>query len=192
MYHSIKAELTGAAPLIINNGRLANPLDDYAKALKAATKKKPFTDADLEQVSKLEWYGGLYLDVNHHVCLPDYLIEATLIAAAKKTRQGVQAKSGIIVNGQFPLVYDGPSDIDELWEDKRFVFLTTAKPSFKGGTVLRTRPRFDEWALTVELEFNDEDLNHADIERFLITAGRVIGFGNWRPRYGRFEVSNIR
>lgn len=187
MYRSMKAELTSVAPLIINNRRLANPLDPWTKMIKQITSKKLKTDADHEEKGRLEWYGSLYLDSEKHVCLPDFLVEATLIAAAKKTKQGPQAKSGMIITGDFPLVYDGPSDIDELWNDGRFTFTVMAKPPGQ-GVVPRTRPKFDEWSITIEVQYDDEQLNASDIQRFVNTAGSLIGFGNWRPRYGRFNA----
>lgn len=190
MFTSVKAELTSAAPLIINNNRLANPLDEYAKSIKRITSKRAKTDADLEEIAKLEWYGSLYLDKDNHLCLPGFLVEAALINAAKKSKQGMQAKSGMFVKGDAALTYNGPSVIDELWEDKQFVFSTLCRPQGR-GSVLRTRPIFAEWSATIEVEYDDEQLNFSDIERFITTAGRIIGFGNWRPRYGRFDARVI-
>jgi hypothetical protein len=190
MYQSIKAHLTGVAPLIINNGHLANPLNPFSKDIKRITDKRKMTEADHAEKAKLEWYGSLYLDDAGHICLPDFVVEATLINAAKKTNQGPVAKAGIIVNGQFPLEYDGPSGIDELWESGISTFTIGARPQGR-STVMRTRPKFDDWSVSIEAQFDDEQLNRSDMERFIITAGRVIGFGNWRPRYGRFEVNII-
>jgi hypothetical protein len=54
---------------------------------------------------------------------------------------------------------------------------------------MRTRPRFPEWAATLEIKFLPSLLNASEVKSFLVTAGREIGIGDWRPRFGRFEVA---
>ena len=186
---SVKRRLVGVAPLILNNGRLANPLDDFAKALKKITQKRHKTDADFEEVAKIEWYGSLYLK-HGNICIPGAMVDACLINAAKKLRKGIQAKAGLFSLGDWPLEYDGPSDIDTLWEDGRCRFTTQCRPQSK-ATVMRTRPRFEEWAIDVEIAFNPDVLNASDIDEFLRIGGRDCGLGNWRPRFGRFEVQTM-
>lgn len=186
MQQSFKAQLKSQAPLLLNNGRLANPLDPVAKNIKKFTSKRHKTDADLEEISRLEWYGSLYLK-HSRPCIPGVMIDACLINAAKKTKKGMQAKAGLFSVDDFSLIYSGPQEVDTLWQDASFRFVANCRPQGR-GTVLRTRPIFQEWSLEVEVAFNDELLNDSDIEQFFITGGHDIGLGNWRPRYGRFDL----
>lgn len=187
MQQSYKAHLSSESPFIMNNGRLANPRDPFAKQLKQLTQKRAKTDADLTEIGKIEWHGSLYLS-DGHPCLPGLMLDACLINAAGKIKKKAQAKAGLFSGQDFPLLYDGPQTIPELWEDDRFVFVANCRPQGK-GTVIRTRPIFPAWEADVEIVFNDAQLNASDITELLTIAGRDIGIGNWRPRFGRFRVS---
>ena len=55
-----KFRLTSVAPLLMHNGQLSDPLNPWAQAIKRITDKRKKTLADLEEVGRLEWYGGLY------------------------------------------------------------------------------------------------------------------------------------
>ena len=49
---------TGDVPLIMHNGRLANPFDKFARAMKVITAKRKKTDEELETLAWLEWQGS--------------------------------------------------------------------------------------------------------------------------------------
>lgn len=190
MQQSFKARLKSVCPLLLNNGRLANPMDPFAKALKKISQKRHKTDADLEEMAKIEWHGSLYLS-HGAPCLPGFMLDATLVNAAKKLKKGTQAKAGLFSVDDFPLEYDGPKEVEALWDCAQFRFTVGCRPQGR-GTVMRTRPRFDAWQAVIEIAFNDELLNASDIHEFLVVAGRDVGLGNWRPRYGRFEIMAMK
>ena len=189
MQQSFKRSLTSAAPLLLNNGRLANPLDPIAQAMKRITSKgtKNRTEADNIQLAKLEWTGSLYLK-NNRVCIPGVMFDACLIKGAMQARRGAKAKAGLYSVDDFLLQYDGPEAIEDLWNDERFRLTANCRPQGR-ATVMRTRPFFASWALDVEISYNDELLSTSDLEEMFFIAGRDIGLGNWRPRYGRFNIS---
>lgn len=186
MQQSFKATLRSTAPFLMNNGRLANPMDTFARAIKKITAKRHKTEADFEELAKLEWHGSLYLK-NGKPCLPALMLDACLINGAKKVKKGMQAKAGLFSIDDFVLHHDGPETIAALWETERFRFTIGCRLQGK-ATIMRTRPRFDTWSADIEIAFNDEALNASDIREFLLIAGRDVGIGNWRPRFGRFEM----
>jgi hypothetical protein len=63
--------------------------------------------------------------------------------------------------------------------------------SVKIGTskVLRARPKFDDWKLRFTIAFDESVLQIDDLMRVAQTAGAMTGIGDYRPRFGRFEVS---
>ena len=69
-----------ACDRLMHNGQLSDPLNEWTKAKKKITDKKKKTDADHEEVSRLEWMGGLYL-FNGAPCIPREAIKATLLRA---------------------------------------------------------------------------------------------------------------
>ena len=82
----MRYRLQSSAPLLMHNGQTANPLHPLAKKLKQVSSKRTKTDADYEEMARIEFLAGLYMAEDGPV-LPEHVIDAMLIAAAKK-RQG--------------------------------------------------------------------------------------------------------
>jgi len=89
--------IQGVAPLLMNNVQKADPLNQWAKALKAMTKKRVKTDEDLAEIARIEWCGGLYLGADGSPCLTGEAIEATIREGAKKSKEGKKVQSGVFV-----------------------------------------------------------------------------------------------
>lgn len=184
-YQTLTYEIRGLCPILLHNGQTADPLNHYAKEIKKISSKRNKTDADIEQMMMLEWQAGLYVDKNV-VVIPDTVLLGMITAAAKKIKKGPQAKSGIFVQGNFPLQHDGPKDLKKMWADERFRL--TAKVTVNRNSIMRTRPKFDNWSLEFPVEIDTELINESDLTDILKIGGKQIGIGDWRPRYGRFEV----
>ena len=187
-YKSLSFKLIGASPLLCHNGQLADPMNEMARRMKKVSGKKDKTDADFEELARLEWYGGLYLD-GGKPCLPGELIEATLVNAAKKQKRGKQAQAGLLCPSNYLLEYDGPSDLEALWELPDFRL--TCGVRVQRNRVQRTRPRFLPWAITIEVQYDPLMLNENDVRGIVQRAGSDIGFGDWRPKFGRFTVQSV-
>jgi hypothetical protein len=185
-YKTIDFHIRGVAPLLMHNGQLANPLNPFTKAIKAITAKKKKTDEDYTEVARLEIFGGLYVDDQGRPVLPGEVIEGTIVSGARKTKKGKDALSAIIVDGNFPLIYDGPKTPETLWEDKRFHY--TVGVTVGQSCVMRTRPIFKSWECKFTVHYLDEVFNPQEVIDFVETAGRVAGLGDRRPKFGRFEV----
>jgi hypothetical protein len=184
-YRIFRAKIIGTAPLVMHSGRLADPLSEASKELRRISKKRAKTDADHEYVAKVEWTGGLWL-WKGAPCIPGAAIEAAFVAAAKKTKRGVAAKAGILSPDNWPLEYDGPRDLAEMWESGDYKLTVGVRVG--QVRVMRTRPIFRRWSVPVVIEFLDDQMDAREVRDILVTAGRLIGLGDWRPRYGRFVV----
>jgi len=186
---SLKFRIEGISPLLMHNGRLANPSDHYAQEMKKITSKRKKTTADYEELARLEWFGGLYL-ANEEPCIPGQIFEAAMIGkggAARKQNMGKQAAAALWVFDDFPLEYDGPRDPYELWKLEEFRLQVLAVVTT--SRILRTRPMFKDWAANVSLEFNPELLDEDVVCRWAEVAGAQVGLMDWRPKFGRFTVS---
>lgn len=186
MYQTLNFKIAGVSPLIMHNGQLSDPLNDWSKAIKRISGKRNKTDADYEEMARLEWYGGLYLQ-DGKPCIPGFVMEACLINAAKKSKQGNQAKAGIICPGNFLLRYKEEAPIDDLWGAKNH----RLKASVKIGTarVMRCRPQFEDWSAEIAVLFDPSVMNDRDL-REIVAVGGDIGLMEWRPKFGRFGVVN--
>lgn len=181
--------VSGLLPVIFHNGDLADPLNEFAKAMRQVSSKKKKTEADFAQLAKLEFMGGLYFDAKGRVIIPDFAIEACLVNAAKKDRKGKHAQAAIFASHAV-LEYDGPRTREELWEDGRFRYSVGVRVG--QSRVIRTRPKFNEWAAEMDIEFDDSLMNQDEIEHIIRTAGLQIGIGDRRPKFGRFKVDSIK
>lgn len=182
-------KLTSLPPgMLMHNGQTADPTNRLAKQMKQVTGKRKKTDADYEELARLEFYAGLYMNGGGPI-IPADNIEAMVIEAAKKTREGKIAKAGVFCVEYASLKYDGPRTAEELWgnEDFRHVAIVRVQSS----RVARTRPIFPEWAATVKLQWEDSVTNLPRVDDWMFIAGTQVGLGDWRPKYGRFDVERI-
>jgi len=118
--------------------------------------------------------------------IPSFMIEACLIGGAKKFKEGNVAKAGMYIGEHSRLIYDGPKApeelyLDEQYRDKRAVVVQNSR-------IIRTRPIFPIWEADTEVFYEDTVVNGSRIDEWIITSGNIVGFGDMRPRYGRFEV----
>lgn len=184
-YATYQCRIIGATPLLMHNGLLADPLNEITKLMKQVSGKRDKTEADFAELSRLEWFGGLYSQ-DGLPCLPGEMIEAMLLESAKKKKKGVQAKAGLIVPHNAMLEYEGPKDIDDMWKSGQFLHKIGVR--VQRNKVIRTRPIFKEWAANLEIHYLPSLLNKSDVESFIEIGGQIVGLGDWRPKFGRFSV----
>lgn len=182
--NTMNVTLTGVLPLLMHSERLANPLDPAAKKLKALTGKRKKTDDDMEAISFAEFEGGLYHDGGPYI--PAHWILAMIRDGAKLTKQGKDAIRAImLIESKLPLEYTGPKDIEGLWKkgfyDRRMV-------GNQKNRVLRTRAKFSEWSISFTLQFDESVFDRPQIKQILESAGRMVGLGDYRPVFGRFDA----
>lgn len=180
--------IRSVTPLLMHNGRLANPLDPFAKDMSKISKKRGKTEADIEELSKREFYGGIYWNSEAGPHIPDTLMQRCIEEGAKKFKLGKQFKSAVFVTGDMKLEYEGPRDVDELWKDNRFVHQCMCR--IGTAKTLRTRPMFNEWSGEVQVAFDETVVDEQQVLAALESAGRFVGVGDWRPKFGRFVVED--
>jgi hypothetical protein len=176
---------SGGSPLICHNERLADPLDDYTRAIRPVSKKRNKTDADHEEIARLEFLGGLYTNGNGP-CLPAWNILRCLQDGAKRHKRGQDVLRGIYPLAEHADVqYDGERDPDAMWKSGGFALRKTV--GVQRARTVRTRPMFTEWQteLLVEVDPTVWDLDALKV--VWRDAGIYAGQGEMRPVYGRFK-----
>lgn len=187
---SLKVRLTGASPLLLHNGQLADPLNPYAKQMKAVSGKRNKTDDDFQKLADLEYEGSLYVNDDGVVILPGALLEGAITGAAKKQRMGKVMQSAVVVPEDAPIQHDGPQDVAGLVADSNMRLVAPVK--VQTARVMRTRPLFKEWSVETEILFDPEQVNRDDMINIVNVAGDIIGVGDWRPKFGRFAVEVLK
>ena len=183
----------GTSPLLMHNGMMASPMNEWTKKIKEITSKHHTkkTEADEIEIMRLEWNGGLYYDENVGPYIPDSVIEGNIRDAAKSNRKGQAVVAGMQVNDFInKLIYKGPRDRENLYKDKRFVDIRPIKLQ-KSSTIMRTRPRFDNWAVEFFITAIDEIISIQEIKKFIEYGGTFKGYGDYRPKFGRFILKSF-
>jgi hypothetical protein len=182
----VQITIEGARPLLVHRGGLANPLDPHAKNIKSLSSKRGKTDDDIAELAKREWTGSLYFDEEIGPFLPAEMIEASIVAGGKKHKLGTLLKSGFQVEEmRIPIEYDGPRTLEGLEADGYWLDAVVKVGQAK---VVRRRPMFTNWSATFTASVDPTVLDLAQVALAANTAGRLVGMGDWRPRYGRYTA----
>ena len=189
MLQNLSVRLTGASPLILHNGQLVDPQYWASKELKAISGKRAKTEADLEEMSHIEFLGSLYVNDEKQVIIPDMLMTAALTKGAMKLKLGGQAKAGLFAENHAVLNYGEQLTPEELWKARKYQLRVGAKVGM--AKIMRTRPIFNAWSAEVRLAYDDALLNESAVVEICKAAGAQCGLGDWRPRYGRFTVTKF-
>ena len=133
-----------------------------------------------------DWKNALYLDEKLGVYEPSEHILGAMIQAAKnfqipgrgkKTYKDLMKSAIIIEPDKIPFNKKEPDEID-----KRPVVI-------RGSRILRQRPMMKEgWKLSFGINILDEQLKPEVVKAILEHSGKYVGIGDYRPRFGRFEV----
>lgn len=167
-------------PLVMHNIRLASPLDAYSQQLKRLNAKRQKTEDDYLAISRVEWEGGLYFDDEIGVYLPASYPQRVMLESAKITKDGTRYKRSVVCmaedgGARIKLNYDGPTDLDEMWEDERLRDVRMVSVGM--SKVLRTRPRFENWSLSFNVAVEESVMDPGVFTEIAERSGRLIGIG---------------
>ena len=179
--------MMGTAPMLVHNAQLSDPLNKWAKEMKKVSSKRTKTEDDHLELSRLEFYGGMYYDTDLGPVIPAMNIEATLVNGAKKIKLGKAVTQGLRITDQVtPIIYKGPRDMAGLWGDGESEFVNRSSVKVGMSRVMRTRPMFPNWALEVSGVYDESIFDEDVINEICTYSGTLIGIGDWRPRFGTF------
>lgn len=180
--------ITGTSMLMMHSDRLADPLAPETKAHKELTAKRKKTEDDHIAIARSEFIAGVYWTAKDGVYIPGANLDASFLAGAKLQKLGTHWKRGaLVLEERVKLLHDGPTTPDALWEspshrDCRGVRVGPAK-------LMRYRCVFRSWSAQLTVAVNTDVLNVDEAKKAIEDAGALIGVCEYRPRFGRFEVS---
>jgi hypothetical protein len=174
--------------MLTHNERLASKLDPIAREMSAISSKRKKTDDDLAELARLEMLGGVYETEDGLVGIPTWNVFKSLQEGARLNKLGRHIERGVLPMGSdiAPIKHDGPNTARAMWEagcfDQRSVKVGTSK-------VTRTRPMFRNWTVDVTFAIDTEIIRVDEFGMVAENAGRLIGIGDYRPRFGRYEAT---
>jgi hypothetical protein len=145
-----------------------------------------------------EWRDKLYTS-NGQIVQPSSHIEGAMVKAAAGFKiTGKRGKSykdlfsaNIVIDPlDIPHGIPVPDELDEdadkpLYIDMRPVIIQRAR-------VVRLRPTLKPgWELSFTINVNDDELPFEILSDVLTLAGKTVGIGDYRPKFGRFMVTRF-
>lgn len=184
-------EIEGISPLIMHSDRLVNPIDPAKLEIAKLTGLKKKTPDVYEQIARLEFLAGLYIDAEAGPYIPAINVERLLRDSAAKWRAGKDVVSCVMVmDDKIKLVYDGPRQADKLADTPRFRDFRSVV--LQRARVMRCRPIFMQWSAAFDVWIDDTDIvEPAKVKEFIEFGGKRLGLCDFRPRFGRFKVTKV-
>ncbi len=177
--YQIRVTIQGSCDMLFHRWN-CEEIEEKAKLKKGSEGKK--TD-------NLESY--VYRDEKGYLCIPGEYLRMSIITAAKykqdprSPRKSAMDlyKAGIIC--LTPLASLDTKKWD--YEDKRRVVI-------QRSGINRIRPAFKRgWKATFDISINlPEYISPNDLNESIQLGGRVIGIGDFRPTYGRFQIVEFK
>ena len=167
----INATIKGIVPMLMHS-----PSGIKDESTKKQSGKQDYTK---------EAETALYKNPDGSIYFPSTWIEGTLKKAStnfkipgrgKKTYKDLMLSSVIIDPENIPLISKGYE------VDARVVKVGQSR-------IIRYRPIFKKWEAIFTINVLDDQIDHSALKEILEYAGKYVGIGDYRPKFGRFEIS---
>ena len=175
----IEVEITGTADMLFHAWN-CEAVEEKAASAKNSKAKK--TD-------NIESY--VYRNDEGELCLPGTYLKGSIVHAAKfrqDPRSPRKSAMDLYKAGIIPLTINASLGVSEWdYEHKCRVVIQRA-------SINRVRPAMRKgWKATFDiLVQTPEYINPQDLQDVLINAGRLVGIADFRPTYGRFNVTSFK
>ena len=174
MSYQVEVKIEGVSPLLQHR---------YEMEEAESKSKKKVGSVDYSKEAE----KAIYRDESGKIYQPASHIEGALMKAAVNFQ--ITGKGKKTYKDLTKMVIVEPFAIPHLQKafkvDKRPVVINRAR-------VVRYRPRFDKWSLKFTMMVTEDQLPIEVLEEIMEYAGRYIGIGDYRPRFGRFRIVEFK
>ena len=193
-----RIRIEGHSPLITHNGvrGLDSRSPEKGKIAELTRKKgSDRTEVEEQQIRALECRQSLYVDdATGAITFPAAAIRSSIETGARKLKQGPLVREGMVMDRLERFEYDADK-LGVTEDDVAIQAQFTVPVVVQRARILRTRAKFDTWAIVFTVDCDDELVDREKLTKWLEIAGRRIGLGDWRPEksgmHGRFTVASI-
>lgn len=176
-------------------GMLLNKVPDLSQS---KADKKNQAKIDKSEEEKLNWKEKLYFDSTGAVYLPGENFHQCLKDAATYWKQKIPGEG----NATYTNLFDKAVVVEDYYmginkdDDRIIPFGKMAngipgKGKKSGCKVYKIRPMIQPWEATWKIHIFDQRITFNVLQIVIQYAGTYIGFGDWRPTYGRFELVKL-
>jgi hypothetical protein len=211
MLQDLLATIEGSRELLLNSSAGMNPRNPILKTIEPikGRRGKNKTELIVDSLEKADWLSSgiwnqsgktwlegenfMFSGYDQPVLPAEYLCRAAQNAATA-TKSGTKVKQALS-EGHTPdakIIYDGPTDAEEMWMDDQCRFIDSRSVVIQRARIMRTRLRIPTgWMAQVELTLDTTIMDIEQLKNILIDAGRRVGVGDFRPKFGRFFLRDL-
>lgn len=168
-----KIKISGIASLLMNRM-------PQAATTKVVRKKTDVINPQEDAMKKA------YHDKDLGYYLPSDIIEGCLREAGKNIKAGRGTLKKTVLSSIFCKDEKVKLNYEKDSVDSRF----SVHPS-TGNGVMCNRMRFDGWNIEFQLDFDDDRVDPSTLEELIKEAGKVVGMGSYRPKFGRYKLDKF-
>lgn len=188
--YTVDVSVIGIAPLMQHR----YPMPDFSASGKGG--KKSTGSHDYTQ----EWREYFYTDSDGNIYQPAEHFDAAIKKAAtnfkvtgKRGKSYKDLVSASVFISPDRIYHEGFKVPDELDTDADKPLYIDYRPVVvQRARVPRARPTFKAgWKLDFEIQVIDDEMPADILQDILTLAGKSVGIGDYRPRFGRFNVAHF-
>lgn len=176
--YTAEVEVCGSSAMLFHRWSV-DSVEAKSKAAKGSAAKK--TD-DVQSY--------VYRDERGEICVPSEYLRQSLIGAARYVQDPRSPRKAAM-----DLFKAGVVTLDELCTlgARDWDYLDRRRVMVQRNGITRVRPAFAKgWRCTVQLMvLTPEYINPQLLHHTLTNAGRLIGIGDFRPTFGRFQITRF-
>lgn len=183
------AHIKGIGGLLINKAPdMSKPKSDNENQAKV----------DKAEEERLNWREKLYCDAKGNIFLPGENAHQCLKDAATYWKQKIPGEGNatytnlfdkaIVVEDYYPGMH---KDDDRIIPFGKMANGIPGRGKKSGCKVYKIRPMLQPWEAKFKIHIFDQRITSNILRIVLQYAGTYIGFGDWRPTYGRFELVSL-
>lgn len=173
--YSVEVTIEGTADLLFHRWNCES-IAEKAGAAKGSKSKK---SDDVESY--------VYRNDSNEICLPGEYLRQSIVHAAKfrQDPRSPRKSAADLYKAGIVSLMNLASLGKESWD-----FVDQRRVTIQRNGITRSRPAMKAgWRATIQLLVNlPEYIRPADLNSIIADAGRLIGVGDFRPSYGRFNV----
>jgi hypothetical protein len=171
---AVSVKIKGIAPLFQHRF----PEEDFGVNATKARKAVYDPQQECEKALYQNDVDGIYQPSDH-------LLGALIVAGASFKYKGLKTYKDIIKQS-VNVTPDCIPHENPKWEiDSRSVVIERKR-------IMRSRPLFHDWSLSFEIEILDDTLISPSVLKEILEKAGKVGIGDYRPRYGRFMVTEYK
>lgn len=165
----VKVEIKSIVPLLMHK---------YNSNQKEVTAKRK----DEQYSTEIDAQNALYYEEKIGCYVPSTWIEACLREAAKDFKQGKKTYKNTILASVF-------CDQEKIPLNKKTFDEIDIRPVvIQRNRIVKGRPKFNTWKLEFILNYDELRIKKDILKQIFIEACATKGIGDYRPKFGRFEV----